>query len=557
MPFEPEPPTSPQISAQAKSSFAFRGWIASLVLIALVFAVYIQTIGHGFFNIDDDNNIYYNRHVTAGLTLEGFAWDFTHFAVNRWAPLAILCSQFNCTVFGLWPGGHHLVNMLLFAAGAVALMYALVEMTGHWTRSFVLAALFALHPLHVESVAWASGRNDVLCGLFSVLTLLFYSKQAHHPRWLWFSLTLAAYACGLMSKPAILTLPVGLLVLDAWPLKRLNSWHDLGVRLWEKTPLFLLAAGSGILNVIGNENPIEPWPALPLLERVGNSFVALIFYLDHILLPLGLGCYPYAENGPPEWEVLGALALLVAISALAYVLRGRWPWIAAGWLWYGILLAPMLGLFNVTGQIFADRYPYLAQLGIEWALVWTVAEAAAAWPQTWRKPLLAALSGLVLAALFAGSWVQTTYWADNMTYWRHSIAVYPDNAVARVNYGMLLYLKGDTDDAIQQYLSGLETNPNYADAHLVLGETLVRKGRLAEGAGHLQKAINLRPYSGRAYEDLGAVLYHTGHQKEGIAVFRAGLKNDPGEEILRHDILTYLTTTGMTSEEARRLLDGP
>jgi tetratricopeptide (TPR) repeat protein len=557
MPSESDPPARAPVSGQPKSFLAFHGWIAPFVLIGLVLAVYFQTIGHGYFNIDDDNNIYNNPHVCAGLTPGGIVWAFTHFAVNRWAPLAILCSQFNWTVFGFWPGGHHLINMLLFAAGAVVLFYALVEMTGRWTRSFVLAAVFALHPLHVESVAWASGRNDVLCGFFAALTLLFYAKQARDPRWLWYSLTLAAYACGLMSKPAILTLPVALLALDVWPLKRLNSWRDLSVRLWEKVPLFILAAGSGILNVIGNENPIEPWPSLPLLERVGSSFFALIFYLAHILLPVGLGSYPYAENGPPAWQAMGALTLLVLISAPAYLLRARWPWLAAGWLWYGILLAPMIGLINVTGQIFADRYPYLAQLGIEWAVVWAVAEAADAWPQAWRTPLLAGLSGLALAALFAGSWIQTTYWTDNMTYWRHSIELYPDSAIARINYGIMLGQKGDRDGAIQQYLLGLETNPGYADGHLVLGEALIRNGRLAEAAGHLQKAIRLRPYSARAYEDLGAILFRTGYREEGLAVFRAGLKNDPGDEVVRHDMLQLLMMTGKTSEEAERLLDGP
>jgi tetratricopeptide (TPR) repeat protein len=551
------PPTKAPDPVPAMSFFAFRGWTAPLLLIALVFGVYFQTIGHGFFTGDDDKNIYANPHVRAGLTPEGIAWAFTHFAVNRWAPLAVLCSQFNCTIFGLWPGGHHLVNMLLYAAGVVVLFYALAEMTGLWNRGFVVAAIFALHPLHVESVAWASGRNDVLCGLFSSLMLLFYAKQARHPRWLWYSLTIIAYACGLLSKPAILTLPVGLLILDAWPLHRLNSWRDLGVRLWEKAPLFILATGAGILNLLGNERPVEPWPALPLLERVGNSCIAYIFYLDHIFLPRGLGSYPFAENGAPAWQTIGALALLLLISAVVYFLREGRPWLVAGWLWYGILLAPMVGLFSVVGQLFADRYPYLAQLGIEWAVVWTVAEAASAWPQAWRKPLLPALSSLTLAALFAGSWIQTTYWADNMTFWRHCLDSYPDSATARITYGMLLARGGDNDGAIREYQRVLEAHPNYADGELLLGTALMQERRLPEAVEHLQKAIRLRPYDGLAYMHLGSILFATHHPNEGLAAFRAALKNDPGAEGLRESLIYLLTTTGKTSAEAQRLLDGP
>ena len=342
-----------------------------LLAVALVFG---QTASHDFVNFDDDVNVYDNPMVTAGVTLKGLAWAFLHPShVDYWRPLSFLSHMLDCQLYGLWAGGHHLTNVLLHLVAAVVLFLVLRAMTGGMWRSAFVAAVFAIHPLRVESVAWVTERKDVLGALFFVLTLAAYVRYARQPALGRYGAVVVLFALGLMCKPTLVPLPLVLLLLDYWPLGRTGviCWRAL---LLEKLPLLVLAAGSCFVTVLTGASALQPVKDVPLLVRMGNTLVSLPTYVGQLFWPAGLApWYPNPKGGQAVWAVALAVVALVAVSAAVIGLRRRQPWLLTGWFWYLAMLATTVS----TSQARMDRFTYLSQIGVCVALTWAAAELTA------------------------------------------------------------------------------------------------------------------------------------------------------------------------------------
>ena len=458
--------------------------VCALLLLAVI-AVFGQTARHGFVNFDDDYYVYENRHVSGGLTGDGAAWAITAFHAGNWHPLTWLAHMLDCQFYGLAPGGHHLTNVLLHAAVAILLFVALRRMTGALWPSAWVAAVFAIHPLRVESVAWVAERKDVLSGMLFMLTLWLYARYAERPAsWGRYLLVVGSFAVGLTAKPMLVTLPFVLLLLDYWPLGRLGwglSQFSLGekrheavkmplvpggtpiaklsvppVRLIvEKISLFVLAAASCAVTLAAQRGTVQSLQQLAFSRRVADAVVAYVAYLGKMFCPAGLAVfYPLAESPPPVWEVIAAVTVLSAISTVAFLARRKCPYLLFGWLWYLGTLAPVVGLVRVGGQATADRYTYLTQIGLCAAIAWGVAQVVDYRPL--RRWGVAAVLSLVAAALIVCAWQQTRYWRNNETLWTHTLACTSRNPLAHNNLGLALAARGQVGEAMEHYQKALE-----------------------------------------------------------------------------------------------------
>jgi tetratricopeptide (TPR) repeat protein len=493
-----------------------------LVLAAITFAVFGQTLTHEFVNYDDDQYVYNNPVVTRGLTLKGMVWAFTSIHADNWHPLTWLSHMLDCQLYGLHPGGHHLTNVLLHTATVIALFLVLRKMTGAFWRSAFVAALFAIHPLRVESVAWVAERKDVLSGLFFMLTIGAYVGYARRP-WSWgrYGLVLVLFAFGLMCKPMLVTLPLVLLLLDYWPLQRVEPRKLSGLVL-EKLPLLALSAASCVATLLAQTRAIHSDVSFSLPLRFGNALVTCMVYLGQMVWPAGLAAfYPYPHNGLSGWEVGLAGTLLAVLSAVAWGERQTRPWLLMGWVWYLVMLLPVAGFIQAGEQAHADRYTYLPQIGVYVAVTWLAAE----WRVRWLRhgPLHVVLGGLtggVLAVLMACAWKQTTYWQNSETLWPHVLACTPDNYIAHFNLGNALRQNGRLGEAITHYEEALQIAPDHAETHNNLGTALFQKGSVDEAITHYRKALKTKPGFAEAHYNLGNALVQKGRVDEAIAQYQ-------------------------------------
>ena len=520
------------------------------VLLALaVFAVFGQTIRYEFVNFDDDLYVYENPVVLKGLTLAGVSHVFTHQMCDFYHPLTMLSLMLDHQVYGLNAGGYHLTNVLLHAATAVLLFLVLRRMMGVrvekiggaaatpmdvvWPSAFV-AALFAVHPLRVESVAWVTERKDVLSGLFFVLTLWAYVRYTRTPFSLPRYLTVIfLFALGLLSKPSLVTLPFLLLLLDFWPLGRMQPssprpfFKILHPLIIEKIPLFVLSALLCVATLHSQENYMTTAGELPFMSRLSFAAVSYVAYLGQMFYPAGLiVLYPFPQNGPSLPEVVLALALLTGISAGAVALRRRWPYLLVGWLWYLGMLVPMIGLIHTGTVARADRFTYLAQIGVYIILTWAVKDWAIYWRYDRRVLGAGALSAIVV--LMACAWKQTTHWRNNESLWTHTLAFASDNPLAENNFGYALLDRGEVNQAITHLQKALQINPNYAEARNNLGNALLRKGEADEAIVQLQQALQIMPRFVMAQCNVGDALLQKGQVDEAIVHFQQALEIDPG-----------------------------
>jgi len=441
-------------------------------LAAIVWVVFGQTIHYPFINFDDDLYVYENPQVSRGLTLASMGWAFTHVHVGNWHPLTSISHMLDCQIYGLNPGGHHLTNVLLHATAAMLLFLGLRRLTGSLWRSAVVAAIFAVHPLRVESVAWVAERKDVLSGVFFMLTVGAYVNYARHPgspaRYGWVALFLAL---GLMSKPMLVTLPVVLLLLDYWPLNRwpaggapgLAWWRGAGRLVVEKLPLFGLVLASGVATLWAQTEAIRSFDQISLSWRVGNALIASVAYVQQMFWPSGLAVlYPYRVHGGPFGEIVLAVVLLPGVTAAAFSLRRTRPYLWVGWLWYLVMLMPVIGILQVGMQARADRYTYLPQIGLTLALVWLAADLGTGWHH--RRVALGGMVAVILGALICSAHTQTAYWRSSVTLWRHTIACTPRNLIAHYNFGQALFQAGRADEAINEYQTALRLKPDLLGA---------------------------------------------------------------------------------------------
>ena len=493
--------------------------VVCLVLATMTFAVFGQELTHEFVNFDDDSYVYDNPVVAGGLTLKGIAWAFSFHAFN-WHPLTWLSHMLDCQLYGLHPAGHHLTNVLLHTATVIALFLVLRTMTGALWRSAFVAAVFAIHPLRVESVAWVAERKDVLSGLFFMLTVGAYVLYAHRP-WSWwrYGLVVVLFGLGLMSKPMLVTLPLVLLLLDYWPLQRKEP---AGRLMLEKLPLLALSAASCVVTILAQHEIVHSSGSFSLLNRMGNALETSMVYLRQMVYPARLAVhYPFPQSLSMQRAALAGI-LLAGLSAIAWKERRTRPWLLTGWLWYLVMLLPVIGVIQVGRQAHADRYTYLPQIGIYVAITWLVAE--------WRINRVAGggLMIAVLAALMVCAWKQNAYWKDSETLWTHTLVCNAEDDVAHWNLGKIIMLQNErTDEAIAHFEQALKIDPNYYPAYNTLGSVLMHIGRWDEAISRLQEAVQLDPGEEEPRFNLGVALLQQGKVDEAIAQLKKVLEINP------------------------------
>ncbi len=582
--------------------------LTGLLLALVTLVIYLPVRQHGFCVYDDGDYVTQNHIVQNGLTWSGVKWAFTTWFASNWHPLTWLSHMLDCELFGLDPGAHHLVNVLFHAANAVLLFALLLRLTGaNWAAAMV-AALFAWHPLRVESVAWIAERKDVLCTLFELLALLAYAKYVQkgesrkqkaetggcfpssilHPlSSSAYCLSLSCFALSLLAKPMPVTLPCLLLVLDWWPLRRfelstLNSQPSTRLRLVvEKWPFFLLAAGSCVVTFLAQRSAAVlsleqyPWPL-----RLGNALLSYTRYLLKIAWPADLAIiYPLPDHLP--WlPVAASGAGLAAVSWLVWRARRAQPYLLAGWLWYLGTLVPVIGLVQAGGQAMADRYSYFPVIGIVLALVWLAKDLAARCQFQGRTLALGA--SLILAANVWLTEKQLNYWRDDESVFAHAVAVTRDNPAAQINLGLALEQQGrpaealvhyqaalrlapdspeahnnlanfydaagQTNEALAHYQAALRWNPNAALARCNFGTLLVKLGRLDEAMWQYQEAARLQPANPHPCYLMGKAWLRQGRSAEAISQFRHALELDPDD----FQSLAFLARILATDEDPRQ-----
>jgi tetratricopeptide (TPR) repeat protein len=497
----------------------------------LTWIVFGQTLWHDFINYDDPRYVYENTKITGGLSLSGIAWAFTHIHSMNWHPLTTISHMLDCQLYGLKAGAHHFTNVLLHSIAAILLFLALQYMTGAFWRSAFVAAVFAIHPLHVESVAWIAERKDVLSGVFFMLTLLAYVHYARAPSIWRYLMVVFVFALGLMSKPMLVTLPFVLLLLDHWPLGRIREeGSNVGRQLFklavEKIPLIVLSAVSSVVTFVAQKGAVGETEQLSVLARINNAVVSYVAYIWQMLWPVRLAVfYPHPENRLPLWEIIASLLLLICLTVLAIAVRKQRPYLITGWLWYLGMLVPVIGLVQVGWQGHADRYTYLPQIGLYIAGTWAFADLTASCRS--RRVLLGAAALLVIAALSCSAWIQTSYWRDSETLFRHALAVTANNDVAENNLGIVFLRQGKVDQAISLLQAAVDLRPDNSPAHENLAKALLQKGQVADALVHYRKLLKLQPDNIEVHNIVGTALIQQGRIREGVEEWQKVLAIQP------------------------------
>lgn len=540
--------------------------VAAVVLAALVTGVYAQSARFAFVDLDDDAYITTNAAVLSGLTWDGWLWSWRTFHMANWHPLTWWTHMADVGWFGLEAGGHHLVNAAIHWAGSVALFAALYLMTGSPLRSGLVAALFAVHPLHVESVAWVAERKDVLSGLFFSLGLLAYGWYAARPGWRRLAAVLLVYALGLLSKPMLVTFPFLLLVLDVWPLGRAgvaggSAARSAGAqwgRLWlEKVPLFALSVASCVVTYVAQAqgDAVRSADFYPPAVRVWNAVTSYARYAWKAFWPSDLAVfYPHPASlgrGIPPGEVVVAGAFLVAVTFACIRLFRRRPYLLAGWMWYLGTLVPVIGLVQVGGQAMADRYTYIPLVGLFLMAAWGTWDLLAGIRQ--GRAVYAAGWVAIVLCLCAASYAQAGYWRDSVTLFTRTLQVTKDNWLIHNNLGNAFLGRGRPYDAIPHLLTSLRMKPGNAMARVNLGNAYRKTGRTEEGEAQYWEALRLDPRNVTAKINVAVVFAEKGRIDEAIAQLREVRRAAPGHWEAHYNLGILLRATGREEEAVAML----
>jgi len=529
--------------------------VVCLFLSLVCFALYAQTLRHGFLNFDDDQYVVNNPQVRAGLTAPGVLWAFTTRHSYNWHPATWLSHMLDAHLYGMRAWGHHLTNVLLHAANSVLLFLVLFRMTRAPWRSALTAAFFAMHPLHVESVAWIAERKDVLSSFFAMLTLGAYAHYAARPDWRRYAPIVPLFALGLLSKPMLVTLPCLLLLLDFWPLDRYaeaNSRAAFRMRFrrlfLEKLPLFAMVLFSCMATLIaqGRGGAIVGRDIIPLSARLANAMAAYVVYLLKTAWPHPLSAfYSYPEGVRPAWQIAGSLIVLSGITYGVWRCRKPAPYLLVGWLWYLGALVPVIGIVQVGSQAYADRYMYLPHIGIFIMAAWGLAACC-------RRPAVrwAAIPAVcvALAACGAATFFQTRYWRDSATLFQHALATGNDGAIVRSNLAMGLDEQGRRDEALHHLREALRLNPDAVNVLSNLGKTLGDRNELDEARAHLEKAVQRDPKHADARNNLGGILLKQGRVAEALSHLREAVALAPASAGSRNNLGLALQQTGQVDE---------
>ncbi|PYV53463.1 MAG: hypothetical protein DMG98_20945 [Acidobacteria bacterium] len=482
----------------------------SVFLTSITWLVFGETLHHPSINFDDQGYVFQNPRVTPGLTLTGILWAFRHSHMENWHPLTWISHMLDCQLFGLNPGGHHFTNVLLHTVAVILLFLVFHKMTGAVWRSAFVAAVFAIHPLRVESVAWVAERKDVLSGVFFMLTLGAYVRYVREPSGIHYLVVALFFALGLMAKPMLVTLPLVLLLLDYWPLDRFSyisstkSKFKTGTAHWrsqksivtrlilEKVPLLVLSAASSVITLFAQRQAGVSTESLPLSWRINNALVSYVAYIWQMICPIRLALvYPHPEYRLSFWEVAAAVAFLAGVTTVVLTFGKTHRYLITGWFWYVGMLVPVIGVMQVGPQARADRYTYLPQIGLYLIATWTIADLSVAW--RYRRQILVVAAAIVIAALTCLAWIQDTYWRDSETLWTHTLAVTSHNDVAHANLAAVLLGRDRIDEAIPHSEEALKIHPRYFPAHDTLAAGLLRRGRMYEAVVHLKESLKINP----------------------------------------------------------------
>ena len=526
--------------------------VAALLLLLVTVAAYLQVFRADFVNYDDEAYVTANPHVQSGLTAEGLKWAFNIGYQGHWHPLTWLSHMLDCQLFGPSPIGPHAVNLLLHLANTLLLLLVLNRTTGSLWKSAFVAALFAVHPLHVESVAWVSERKDVLSTLFWFLTMWAYVRYTESPSLKRYGVVTAFFGLGLMSKPTLMTLPFVLLLLDYWPLGR---WSEAsrGER-WrlvrQKLPLFAMSVASSVVTYVAQQRggAVSPIDELSLASRIANALTAYVGYVGKMLWPAKLSVfYPHPGNTPIA-HVLAAVLLLAAVTALAIRSARSRPYLIMGWFWYLIVLAPMIGFVQVGRQAMADRYTYVPLIGLFIMIAWGMEERMGEWgrgrlgergkgrmvdpgPRVRpfaHSPILRLPALFVILACAAGTWRQAGYWHDSIKLWTHTLAVTTNNSNAHNNLGLAFNKLDRPDAAMEEFQAAVLIDPQYSEAHDNLGVAYFQLGRIPEAIDSFTQAIRIAPDYAEAHNNLGLSYVALGMYAEAIDEYKLAIRFDPG-----------------------------
>ena len=508
----------------SKSPGKYQVWAICAVLAAITFAAFEAVLHNGFINYDDDEYITENQHIQNGFTAGSIKWAFTTSKCANWHPVTWLSHILDCRLFGLNPAGHHLVSLLLHTANTLLLFMVLWEMTAALWKSVFVAALFAVHPLHVESVAWASERKDVLSGLFWILTMGAYLRYVRRPTAGWYLLTLFVFAAGLMAKPMLVTLPFVLLLLDYWPLDRLRS----RAAIFEKIPFFILSAVSSVVTFLVQRSA----GAMPGIERLAlqwrivNAVISYAKYIGEMFWPSGLSVhYPYDFASLGMWKVGAAGLFLLAVSILIIRQAGKRRYLPVGWLWYLGTLVPVIGLAQAGGQALADRYTYIPLTGLFIIAAFGAEELSYGLPG--RKAVMGAFAAGIVSALLVYTSLQVHYWHDSITIFEHTVKVTKNNSKGYYKLGVAYNWAGRYAEAIEAYKQAIRIKPDYADAHYNLGVTYGKLGRNAEAIEAYKEAMKINPDYADAHNNLGVIYGKFGRYMEAIGAFKEAVRIKP------------------------------
>ncbi|NQU15811.1 MAG: tetratricopeptide repeat protein [Desulfobacteraceae bacterium] len=523
--------------------------IVCVFLIVMTLAVYWQVLGYDFVNYDDDGYITENPSVREGLTKKNFLWAFTSFHIGNWHPLTWISHMLDCELFGLKPGMHHLTNLLFHTVNSLLLFLVLRRMTGSIWRSGFVAALFALHPLHVESVAWIAGRKDVLSTLFWMLTLWAYVRYCERPAAFRYFLILIFFALGLMAKPMLITLPFILLLLDYWPLNRLNlDWADKKNNMQfqtssifrlvlEKVPLFAITGLLVVVTFFAADKPglLTSLDDLSLEARAANALVSYVSYIRKMVWPGDLAVFYPHPGTVPVWQVGGTGLLFICVSIMFIgVFRSR-PYLLVGWLWYLGTLVPVIGVVQGGAQAMADRYTYVPLIGLFIMIAWGIPDLLGKW--RYRRSVLSLSAGLALSAVMLFTWLQLHHWRDSISLWTNALRTTPNNWIAHNNLGKFLLDEGWRIEQRRHLSKEILIRYGF---HSVPVDELIKappfQKTLQEAAGHFIEALKINSNYVRAYDNLGIALAYQGKYNEAIIQFRNALHIRPDDETARRNL---------------------
>ncbi|MGD0596997.1 MAG: tetratricopeptide repeat protein [Sedimentisphaerales bacterium] len=555
-------------------------WIC-LTLTLTTVAVYWEVCSYDFVNYDDRGYVYKNPNIQDGITLQAVKWAFTTGYASNWHPLTWLSHMLDWQFFGPNAGGHHLTNLIFHIANTLLLFLVLRRMTNAFWQSAFVAALFALHPLHVESVAWIAERKDVLSTFFWILTMWAYLRYVKHPNVLRYLFALLMFAFGLMSKPMLVTLPFVLLLLDYWPLERFGK-RTIFYLIREKIPFIVLSTASSVITFLvqRSSGSVVTTTVIPLQVFVSNAFVSYVKYIEKMIWPSRLAVlYPHPLNNLTAGQVAAAVLILLVISVLVIRLAASRRYLLAGWFWYLGTLVPVIGFIQVGNQAMADRYSYITLTGLFIIIAWGVSDLLARWK--YKKIVLASLAVLIVSTLSICTYNQLRYWRNTLTLFQHALDVTENNYIAHLQmaeflyeqqrldeavteyqkylqimpndpdvlnaFGVILGRLGRHDEAVRYLIKALQIKPDFADAHANIGYALIIRGNLDEAAVHLAKALQLDPNSALVHYHFGNILVQSGKINEAVTHFEKALQLKPDWVELMNTMAWYLAVNEKTA----------